>query len=61
MAVGGIGEDVVHVVNVALDDQGARHAIREGEMRAIDTRAALCVDEGVRTRYTRMGDSRRSR
>ena len=44
MAVGGIGEDVVQVVNVALDDQGARHALREGEMRAIDTRVALCVD-----------------
>ena len=44
MAVGGIGEDVVHVVNVAFDDQGARHALRGGEMRAIDTRVALCVD-----------------
>ena len=43
MAVGGIGEDVVHVVKRVLDDQGALYALREGETRAIDVRVALCV------------------
>ena len=40
--VGSLGEDVVRVVKRVLDDQGAQHAFREGEMRAIDARAALC-------------------
>ena len=43
VVVGGFGEDVVHVVKRALVDQGAQHALREGELRAIDARAALCV------------------
>ena len=41
--VGGIGEDVVHAVKRVLDDQGAQHAVREGEVRAIDARVAWCV------------------
>ena len=40
---GGLGENVVHVAKRVLDDQGAQHALREGELRAIDDRAALCV------------------
>ena len=40
---GGLGEDVVHVAKRVLDDQGAQHALRGGEVRAIDVRVALCV------------------
>ena len=61
MVVGGIGEDVAHVVNVVIDGQGAQHALRGGEMRAVDARVALWVCECVRTGYTLMGDIRRSR
>ena len=43
MVVGGLGEEVVQVVKRVLDDQGAQHALREGEMCAVDARAALCV------------------
>ena len=43
MVVGGIGEDAAHVAKRALDDQGAQHALREGAIRAIDARVALCV------------------
>ena len=43
VVVGGFGEDVVHVVKRALVDQGAQHALREGEMCAIDDRVAVCV------------------
>ena len=43
MVVGGIIEDVVHVATGVLDDQSAQHAVREGELRAIDARTALCV------------------
>ena len=43
MVVGGLVEDVVHVVKRAIDYQCAQHALREGEMRAIDDRAVLCV------------------
>ena len=42
-AVGGVLEDVVHAVNRALNNQGARHALREDEMCAIGARVALCV------------------
>ena len=41
--VGGLGEGVAHMVKRAIDGQGAQHALREGEMRAIDDRAVLCV------------------
>ena len=43
VVVGGLGEEVVQVVKRVLDDQGAQHALREGEMCAVDARAALCV------------------
>jgi len=43
LIVGGFGEDEVHVVKRALDDQGAQHALREGEMRAIGDRVSFCV------------------
>ncbi len=43
MIVGGLGEDVVHVAKRVLDDQGVKRALRQGEMRAIDARVALCV------------------
>jgi len=43
VVVGGIGEDVVHVVKRVLDDQGAQYVLREGEKRTIDARVALCV------------------
>ena len=43
LVVGGLGESVVHVVKRVLDDQGARYALREGAIRAIDARVALCV------------------
>ena len=43
VVVGCLGEDVVHVVKRVIDDQGAQHALREGEMRVIDARVALCV------------------
>ena len=43
VVVGGLDEDVVHVVERVLDGQGAQHAFREGEARAIDACAALCV------------------
>ena len=43
VAVGGLGEDVVHAVTRVLGDQGAQHALREGEVRAIDARVAWCV------------------
>ena len=41
--VGGLGEGVAHMVKRVLDGQGAHHALREGEMRAIDDRAVLRV------------------
>ena len=56
--VGSLGEDVVRVVKRVLDDQGAQHAFREGEMRAIDARAALCGCQGVSMRYTTTDGSR---
>ena len=34
---------VTHVVRNILDGQGAQHALREGEMRAIDAPVALCM------------------
>ena len=43
MVVGVLGEDGAHVVKRVLDGQGAQHALREGEMRAIDDRVVLCV------------------
>ena len=43
VVVGDLDEDVVHVVERALDGQGAQHAFREGEARAIDACTALCV------------------
>ena len=43
MIVGGLGEDVVHMVKRVLGDQGDQHALREGEVRAIDARVALCA------------------
>ena len=43
VVVGGLGESVVHVVKRVLGGQGARYALREGEMRAIDARVAWCV------------------
>ena len=61
VVVGGLGEDVAHVVKRVIDDQGARHALREGRMRAIDDRVALCVCDRVSTRYTLMGGRRRYR
>ena len=41
--VGGLGEDAAHAVKRVLDGQGAQHALRGGEMRAIYARVALCV------------------
>ena len=61
VVVGGLGEDVVHVLKRVLEDHGAQHAIRAGELRAIDARAASCVCQGVSTRCTSMGDARGSR
>ena len=43
LVVGGLGEDVVHSVTRVVDGQGAQHALRGGDTRAIDARAALCV------------------
>ena len=54
MAVGDLGADVVHVVKRVLDGQGAQHALRDGEVRTIDARAALCVYVKVWARGTRL-------
>ena len=43
MAVGGLDDAVVNVAKRAFGDQSAQHAVREGELRTIDARAALCV------------------
>ena len=43
MVVGGLGEDVAHVAKRAIGDQGAQHALRGGDMRAIDARVVVCV------------------
>ena len=43
VVVGGLGDDVVHGLKRALDDYCAQHALREGEMRAIGDRVALCA------------------
>ena len=61
VVVGGFGEDVVYVVKRALVDQGAQHAVREGVVRAIDARVAVCVCHGVSTSYTPLGGSWRYR
>ena len=41
MVVGGLGEDVVHVVKRVLGYQGAQHSFRVGEMCAIVARVAV--------------------
>ena len=43
MVVGGVGEDVVRVATCVLEYQSVQHALREGEMLAINARVALCV------------------
>ena len=43
MVVGGLDDAVVNVAKRAFDDRSAQHAVREGELRTIDARAALCV------------------
>jgi len=58
MIVGGLGEDVVHVVKRVLGDQGDQRARREGEVRAIDARVALCACSGVSPRCTPMRGNR---
>jgi len=61
VVVGGLGDGMVHAAKRALDDQGAQHAVREGVVRAIDARVAVCVCHGVSTSYTPLGGSWRYR